>query len=117
MIAAIPTQLLFDSVATRFDPGKLGQPIALNLVVSDRNETVGIEAGKAVMIARSGAPVAQPQATLTGPRRLFLALFFLKVPLAQLQAGGLKLEGDAAAVEALQAALDPLPSGFNIAEP
>lgn len=117
MIAAIPTQLLFDSVSTRFDPARLGRSMALNLVISDRKETVGIEAGKAVLIARVGEPAANPAATLTGPRRLFLALFFLKVPLEQLTAMGLKVEGDAAAVAALQAALDPVPGGFNIAEP
>ena len=62
-------------------------------------------------------PVAQPQATVTGPRRLLLGLLFLKLPLAQLEAAGLKVEGDRAAVEALQASLDPLPGSFPIAEP
>jgi alkyl sulfatase BDS1-like metallo-beta-lactamase superfamily hydrolase len=44
-------------------------------------------------------------------------MLFLKMPLAQLEAAGLKIEGDKAAVEALQAALDPMPTAFNIAEP
>ncbi len=46
-----------------------------------------------------------------------LALLFFKVPLAQLQGMGLKVEGDPAAVSALQAALDTVSPGFNIAEP
>ena len=46
-----------------------------------------------------------------------LALFFLKMPLNQLKAMGVKLEGDAEAVARLQAALDPIPDGFNIVEP
>jgi alkyl sulfatase BDS1-like metallo-beta-lactamase superfamily hydrolase len=70
-----------------------------------------------VLIGRVGVPVASPVATVTGPRQLMLALLFLKAPLAQLQAMGLRIEGDAAAVKALQDALDPLPPGFNIAEP
>ena len=118
LITAIPTQLLFDSVATRYAPERLGRaPFALDLVIADRNERVGVEIGKSVLIARTGTPAANPVATLTAPRRLFLALFFLKIPLAQLQAMGLKVEGDAAAVAALQDALDPIPGGFNIAEP
>jgi len=54
---------------------------------------------------------------LKGPRRLVLALLVLKMPLAQLRAVGFEVDGDAAAVEALQAALDPMPGPFNIAEP
>jgi hypothetical protein len=54
---------------------------------------------------------------LKGPRRLILGLFFLKLPLAQLQAAGLQVEGDPDAVAALLNALDPVPAGFNIVEP
>ena len=117
MIAAVPTQLLMDSMATRYDPARLAKPVSINLVLTDRNETVGIEAGKTVLLARLGQPVAQPSVTITGPRRLILGLLFLKMPLAQLQAAGLKVEGDPAAVAALQAALDPVSGGFTIAEP
>jgi alkyl sulfatase BDS1-like metallo-beta-lactamase superfamily hydrolase len=118
MVAAVPTQLLLDSVATRFDPAKFaGAPVRINLMVTDRKEEVGIEAGPSVLIARVGLPDKAPAATLTGPRQLMLGLLFLGVPLEQLQAAGLKLEGDPAAVKALAAALDPLSGGFNIAEP
>jgi alkyl sulfatase BDS1-like metallo-beta-lactamase superfamily hydrolase len=39
------------------------------------------------------------------------------MPAAQLQAAGLKIEGDRTAIEKLQAALDPMPGAFNIVEP
>lgn len=118
MIAAVPTQLLMDSMATRYDPAKNARPDqSINLVVTDRKETVRLDAGKNVLIARVGQPAANPVATVTGPRQLILALLFMKLPLAQLQAVGLKIEGDAAAVSAIQAALDSVPSGFNIVEP
>ena len=118
LISAVPTQLLMDSVATRYDPARLGRaPFALNLVITDRKEVVGIELGKSVLIGRVGQPASSPIVTLTGPRQLMLALLFLKMPLAQLQGMGLKVEGDPAAVAALQAALDPISPGFNIAEP
>jgi alkyl sulfatase BDS1-like metallo-beta-lactamase superfamily hydrolase len=34
-----------------------------------------------------------------------------------LQMAGLKIEGDRSVVDKLQAALDPMPGAFNIAEP
>lgn len=118
MIAAVPTGLLLDSAATRYDPARLGgRRVAVNLVLSDRNETAGLDAGPTVLIGRMGAPSATPDATITAPRRLVLALLFMKAPLASMEAAGLKIEGDRAAVEALLAALDPLPQGFNIVEP
>ncbi len=117
MIAAVPTQLLLDSMATRYDPARMSAPLAINIQITDRKESVGIEAGKSVLLARVGQPMASPVATITGPRRLILGLLFLKAPLAQLQMAGLKVEGDPAAVASLQAALDPISPGFNIVEP
>jgi alkyl sulfatase BDS1-like metallo-beta-lactamase superfamily hydrolase len=117
MIAAIPTQTLLDSISTRFDPAKLsGRHLAINLVLPDRKESASVEAGAATMIGRM-KPLAGPNATITGPRRLLLGLVFLKLPLAQLEAAGLKVEGDRSAVETWANALDPLPGSFNIAEP
>jgi alkyl sulfatase BDS1-like metallo-beta-lactamase superfamily hydrolase len=118
MIAAVPTQLLLDSVATRLNPATIGdKALALNFILSDRGERAKVTVGNAVMFSEVGTTHASPAATVTGPRPLFLALLFLKLPLAQLEAGGLKIEGDRAAVEALQAALDPMPGAFNLSEP
>ncbi len=117
MIAAVPTQLLLDSVATRIDPAKLaGRHMAINLVMPERGETAGVELTGTSMVTRMGSASAAA-ATLTGPRRMLLGLLFLKLPLAQLEAAGLKVEGDRAGVEAWLAALDPMPGAFNIAEP
>ena len=117
MIAAVPTQLLLDSAATRIDPAKLaGRRIAINLVMPERGETAAIELTGTAMLARMTAATG-PAATLTGPRRLLLGLLFLKLPLPTLEAAGLKVEGDRGAVEAWLAALDPMPGAFTIAEP
>ena len=104
-------------MATRYDPAKITAPLAINIELTDRKEMIGIDAGKTVLFARVGSPMVSPAATIKGPRRLVLGLLFLKLPLAQLQAAGLVVEGNAAAVAALQAALDPIPAGFTIAEP
>ena len=118
MIAAIPTGLLLESVATRLNPASIGdKKLAINFAITDRQESVKVSVGNSVMISEMGSSHSTPAATVSGPRQLFLAMLFLKMPLAALEAGGLKIEGDRAAVEALQAALDPLPGAFNIAEP
>lgn len=118
MISAIPTGLLLDSVSTRLDPKIIGDvALAMNFVISDRKETAKVTVGNSVMFSEMGSAHAAPAVTITGPRQLFLALLFLKMPAAQLQAAGLKIEGDRAAIEKLQAALDPMPGAFNIVEP
>ena len=117
LIAAVPTQLLMDSLATHYDPAKVAKPLAINIELTDRNEVLGLEAGPSVLIARVGRPLASPAATIKAPRRLVLGLLMLKMPLFKLQLAGLKVDGDSAAITALQNALDPIPGGFNIAEP
>lgn len=118
MISAIPTGLLLDSVATRLDPAAIGdKSIAINFAFTERNEKAKVSVSNAVMFSEMGTAHTAPAASVSGPRQLFLALLFLKMPLAQLEGAGLKVEGDRAAVEALQAALDPMPGPFNIAEP
>ncbi len=117
MIAAVSTQMLLDSVSTRFDPAKFGRRGgSIALVMPDRGETASVELTAATMIGRmttSGSPAA----TIVAPRRALLALLFLKLPLAQLEQSGLKVEGDRSLVEAWLAAIDPVPGSFNIAEP
>jgi alkyl sulfatase BDS1-like metallo-beta-lactamase superfamily hydrolase len=118
MISAIPTGLLLDSVSTRLDPTIIGDTaLTLNFVISDRKETAKVTVGNAVMISEMGTGHAAPAVTITGPRQLFLALLFLKMPAAQLQMAGLKIEGDRSVVDKLQAALDPMPGAFKIVEP
>jgi alkyl sulfatase BDS1-like metallo-beta-lactamase superfamily hydrolase len=113
----VPTQLLLDSAATRFDPARLGgRKLTIGLTMPERGEQATIELTGTTMLARM-TPPTRPDATITGPRRAMLALLFLKLPLAQIEAMGIKVEGDRAALEAWLAALDPLPAGFNIAEP
>lgn len=118
LIAAIPTDLLLDSAATRYSPGKLGRDrMTAQLNLTDRAETAVIEANGNVMIGRMGDGAGTADVTLTGPRQLMLGLLFLKLPLAQMQAAGLKVDGDAAALQALLDALDPLPGSFDIVTP
>ncbi len=118
LISAIPTDLLLDSIATRLDPAIIAtKNLTLNFNFADRNEKARITVENAVMITEMGEAHARPAVTLTGPRQFFLGLFFLKLPLGRLEAAGLKVEGDRAAIEALQAAIETPPSVFNIVTP
>lgn len=118
LIAAIPTQLLLDSAATRFDPGKLDRDLlSVQLNLSDRQETAVLEANASVLIGRIGGEVGTADVTISGPRQLILGLLFPKLPLAQMEAAGLKVEGDREALQALLDALDPMPGTFDIVTP
>lgn len=118
MISAIPTDLLLDTIATRLDPAVIGaKSLSLNFNFVDRGEKARVTVENAVMISEMGEAHAKPAVTLSGPRQLFLGLFFLKLPLAQLEAAGLKVDGDRAAFEALQAAIETPPNIFNIVTP
>ena len=118
MIAALATQELLDSAATRFAPERFGnRKLTIALELTDRKEQAVIEANSRVLIGRMGASAAAPDVTIRGPRAMLLALLFLKQPVSAMQAAGLKVEGDAAGLQALVDALDPMPQGFAIIEP
>ncbi len=119
IIAALATQELLDSAATRFAPERAaprGFTIAID--IPDRKEQAMIEVTPQAMIGRSGILPAQPDVTIRGPRRALLALLFVKLPVSTV-AGmeGVSIEGDTAGLQALVDALDPLPHGFSIVEP
>lgn len=118
LVSAIPTQLLLDSLSTRYDPAKLGgRNLAVRFTLPERSEVATLEANGAALIGRMGTLTTPVDASIVAPRRALLGLLFLKLPLAQLEAAGLKVEGDRAALQSLLDAIDPLPGGFNIAEP
>jgi alkyl sulfatase BDS1-like metallo-beta-lactamase superfamily hydrolase len=119
MVAAISTQDLLDSAATRFAPE---QPQARNFTIAidipDRNEQAVLEVGEQVMIGRTGALPAKADVTIRSPRRALLALLFVKMPVSAVQAmPGVTIEGDLVALQALIDTLDPLPHGFDIVMP
>lgn len=123
LIAALATQELLDSAATRFAPERFvapagGRSVIVAIDIPDRKEQAMIEAGGQVMIGRTGALPAKPDITIRGPRRALLALMFVKMPVSTV-AGmpGVTIEGDMAALQSLLDALDPLPHGFDIVVP
>ncbi|MBA4043889.1 MAG: alkyl/aryl-sulfatase [Erythrobacter sp.] len=118
LIAAISTQELLDSAATRFAPERFGaRRITVGIDLPDRKETATIEANGRVLIGRTGTLPTTPDVTIRGPRAMLLAMLFLKQPVSAMQSAGLQVEGDATALQALLDAIDPVPQGFDIVTP
>jgi alkyl sulfatase BDS1-like metallo-beta-lactamase superfamily hydrolase len=119
MIAALSTQELLDSAATRFAPEKPGpRGITIAIDIPDRKEQAMIEVTGQAMIGRIGMLPAKPDITIRGPRRAMLALFFVKVPVNTVKGmEGVTITGDLAALQALIDAMDPMPHGFDIVTP
>ena len=118
LIAAIATQELLDSAATRFAPERFARPrLSVALELTDRKEQATLEANGRVLIGRVGGLPSAPDVTVRGPRALLLAMLFLKQPVAAMQGAGLQVEGDIAALQHLIDALDPMPQGFDIVTP
>ncbi|MFN3863464.1 MAG: alkyl/aryl-sulfatase [Erythrobacter sp.] len=122
-IAAISTQELLDSAATRFAPERFAAPaggrsLIVAIDIPDRKEQAMLEVSGQAMIGRTGALPAQPDVTFRGSRRALLALMFMKMPLSTVAAmPGVAIEGDMARLQALLDALDPMPNGFEIVMP
>ncbi len=123
LIAALATQELLDSAATRFAPERFAAPaggrsLMVAIDIPDRKEQAMLEVNGQVMIGRTGALPAKPDITIRGPRRALLALMFVKMPVSTV-AGmpEVTIEGDMAALQALLDALDPMPHGFDIVVP
>ncbi|WP_073973701.1 alkyl/aryl-sulfatase [Erythrobacter donghaensis] len=118
LIAALSTQELLDSAATRFAPERPGpRGITIGIALTDRGESAALEITGQALIGRVGALPASPAVTIKGPRPMLLALLFLKQPVAALEKAGLEVTGDKAALQALIDNLDPMPQGFEIVMP
>ncbi|MDP5102552.1 MAG: MBL fold metallo-hydrolase, partial [Erythrobacter sp.] len=89
LIAAIGTQELLDSAATRFAPERFGaRNLTVAIDLTDRKEQAMIAANGRVLIGRVGALPGAPDVTIRGPRALLLAMLFLKQPVSAMQNAG-----------------------------
>lgn len=120
MIGAITTPQVFDMLAIRVDPEKaVGIDTAVAFVFPERGETRRVSLRNSVLVHEDGlsGPVA---ATVTIPRPAFLAMLFAgQTPAALMEAGVMKVEGEAGATGALMSVFDPADTGppFEIVTP
>ncbi len=115
LIAALPTESLFDVLSVRLDPEKVGnQSVRLGFVFPDRNEQETVTVANGVLIHRPGLE-PNLDATLTVKRTDLLAALFTGVPLApKVLSGEAKITGNAGAFQKLTGWLDKSDPAFPI---
>lgn len=118
-IAGIPTEALFDALATRFDAEK-GRELRgrFQFVLPDRGEQVAIEVGGGVEFPRYGSRFDAPTATITIDRAALDDVTLGAATFPQLvQSGRVRIEGDIAAFGRWFALHPPFDPRFAVVEP
>ncbi len=118
-IAGIPTEALFDALATRFDAGK-GRALRgqFQFILPDRSEEVAIEVGGGVEFPRYGSRFASPTATITIDRAALDDVTLGAATFPELvQAGRVTIDGDVAAFGRWFALHPPFDPRFAVVEP
>ncbi len=118
MVGAMPMVSFLDLMAARLNPDKIGTR-AMTMMVDDgvaQNKAL-VSVRNAVLVGEVGKSVTAPTVSVSGPRMLLMGLFVRKLPLDKLEASGLKIEGDRAALLALLDAIESPPPVFSIVTP
>ncbi len=118
-IEGIPTEALFDALATRFDADK-GRALRgqFQFILPDRAEEVAIEVGGGVEFPRYGSRFDKPTATITIDRAALDDVTLGAVTFPQLvQSGRVAIEGDIAAFGQWFALHPPYDPRFAVVEP
>lgn len=119
VIRAVPTANLMDALAARFNPANSARPnTTIQLVFTDRNETVAMHVGDSVLFPSMGQVLDKPTATLTTTRATFDGLILQTIDIGEaIQSGALKFDGDPTVIGAMFEALDRPEMTFNIVTP
>ncbi len=118
LVGAMSTASFLDMLATRLNPARIGDhSLTMALSVSDSNENTLVTVHNAVLVAEAKMSVAAPTVTVSGSRALLMGLFLQKLPLQKMEAAGLKVEGDRAALLMLQDAIETPPADYAIVTP
>jgi alkyl sulfatase BDS1-like metallo-beta-lactamase superfamily hydrolase len=119
VVRGMSLELLFDFIALRLNHAKVdGMTMGINLVFTDLKETWALELSNSVLNNTKGRVLAKPDATLTLTRPAFLGMLLQGRKLPDLvQAGAVKLEGDAKALGAVFANVETFDPYFNIVTP
>ena len=97
VVMNIPTPMLFDLLAVRLNPEKVGDgATSVLFVFPDRGERYLVTVKNQVLVGRPAAPDAKAEATLTLPRALLLQALLNGKPLAGQP--GVKVEGNGLAL-------------------
>ena len=112
-------EMIFDLLAVRINHAKVdGLRVGLNLTFTDTGEKFALELSNSVLNNTRGRVLPKPDATLSLTRAALFKMLLAKVPLpALIQAGEVKLDGDARALAAMIGNLDQFDPLFPIVTP
>lgn len=118
VLKGVPARLIFDSMATRYNPAKTQMTdYDLRFVFPDSGEDVFVSVGSSTVIV-SAAVSTTPTVTITVDRPDFNALLVGAKKFPELMAtGSLKIEGNPAAAAAFLGALETPEFWFPVATP
>ena len=119
VVRGMTNELLFDFIALRLDHEKTdGMKAAISMVFTDLNETWALELSNSVLNNTRGRALKNPDATLTLSRPAFLAMLLQGKKLPELvQAGLVKVEGDAKVLTSVFANIVTFDPNFSIVAP
>ncbi|MEL7540099.1 MAG: alkyl sulfatase dimerization domain-containing protein, partial [Pseudomonadota bacterium] len=118
-LKTVPTGILFDALATRYNPQKLGRdPFTMEFRFTDTDEVLSLEVGRDVAFPRMGVADEDAIATFSTTRDLFNGLITGEHnALGLMVTGKLRISGNRGAVTAFFDALDDPPSDFAVVTP
>ena len=121
IIKAMPTESFLGLLAARLNPDKIGDR-AMTVVMDEGTD--GEKGGKSlvtlhnsVLVPEVGKSIDVPTVTVSGTRLQLMGLFIRKTPLDKMEAAGLNVGGDRAALVALLDAIEVPPTDFAIVTP
>lgn len=119
VVRGMSLELLFDYIALRLDHRKTdGITAGINMVFTDLDERWALELSNSVLNNTKGRTLKNPDVTLTLTRPAFLAMLLQGKKLPELvQAGQVKVEGNAQVLGAVFANVQTFDPYFNIVTP
>lgn len=119
MVRAMSLDMVFDFIAVRLNHQKVdGLNLGIQVNFTDSSESYALELSNAVLHNTRGRMLASPQATVSLTRPAFYKMLLAGVPLAKLvEAGEVRVEGDARALGAIFGQLGRFEPLFPIVTP
>jgi len=118
LLHAMPTASFLNLLATRLNPAKIGdRTMTMVIETMDTKETSLVGVRNAVLVGEIGKSISAPNITVSGTKKMLMRLFLGKMPLDKLEADGLQVRGDRAALLELQDAIEAPLTDYPIVTP
>lgn len=119
LLGAIATDTLFDFVAVRIDPARIGtENFRLNLALTDSGEKLLLTVSNSTLTQLMGKRIATADASVSMTRHTLVALIVKDTSVAKaIEAGDIKVEGRTGLLEKLFDSLDDFELMFRILTP